>query len=54
MVTVGGKFYITALEAHGGAGTVSYEDGHVAYTADFKYSINENGKIKISEFKIRE
>jgi hypothetical protein len=51
---LGGKFYITALEAHGGAGTVSYEDGHVAYTADFKYSIDEKGKIKISEFKIRE
>jgi hypothetical protein len=52
--SLGGKFYITALEAHGGAGTVSYEDGHSAYTADFKYSVDSKGKISVTNFKIRE
>lgn len=50
---LGGKFYITKLEAHGGAGTVSYEDGHNAYTADFKYSVDAKGKLNVTNFTIR-
>jgi hypothetical protein len=51
---LGGTFYITDIEAHGGTGTVSYEDGHVNYTADFTYTIDQNGKVTITSFKTRE
>ncbi len=51
---LGGKFYITSLEAHGGLGTVKYEDGHNAYVADFSYNIDEMGVVSVSKFKIRE
>lgn len=50
---LGGTYYVTEIEAHGGAGTVSYEDGHVAHTADFSYEIDEFGKITITSFVIR-
>lgn len=48
-----GTFYVTTIEAHGSSGTVSYEDGHVAYTADFTYTIDPNGKVTITSFKTR-
>jgi hypothetical protein len=51
---VGGTFYVTAIEAHGGAGTVSYEDGHNGYTADFTYTTDENTGYTITSFKVRE
>lgn len=50
---LGGKFYVTSIETHGGAGTVSYEDGHNAYIGDFTYSTAENGTITINSFKVR-
>lgn len=50
---LGGTFYVTAIEAHDGAGTVSYEDGHNAYTADFTYSFDDAGSISIDSFVVR-
>jgi hypothetical protein len=51
---VGGTFYVTAIEAEDGSGTVEYEDGHNAYVADFEYSIDEGKGIDIESFEIRE
>jgi membrane-bound inhibitor of C-type lysozyme len=50
---LGGKFYVTKIEAHGGAGTVWYEDGHNAFVADFKYLINEAGEPSVTSFTLR-
>ena len=51
---LGGTFYVTSIETHGGTGIVSYEDGHNAYTADFTYTIDEEGKPTIDSFIVRE
>lgn len=51
--TLGGTFYVTSIETHDGTGTVSYEDGHNTYIADFHYKIEEDGRPVISEFSIR-
>jgi hypothetical protein len=50
---LGGKFQVVKITAHGGAGTVIYEDGHNAYTADFKYAIDESGMPEVTSFSIR-
>lgn len=50
---LGGTFYVTKIEASDGAGTVEYEDGHNAYTADFTYDTNEQTGITIKSFIIR-
>jgi hypothetical protein len=50
---LGGTFYITQFEAHGGAGTVSYEDGHNAYTADFAYATDKKGLVSVTSFTVR-
>lgn len=50
---VGGTFYVTAIEASGGVGTVSYEDGHNAYAADFAYVIDAAGRPSVTSFTIR-
>ena len=42
------------IGAHGGSGTVEYEDGHNAYyVADFTYDVNVEGRPEITSFKIR-
>lgn len=51
--TLGGTFYVTDIETHGGTGTVSYEDGHNAYTADFSYKVSQDGKPTITSFTVR-
>ena len=51
---LGGTFYVTSIEAHGGTGSVSYEDGHNAYTADFIYSVSQDGKPSVTSFTVRE
>ncbi|MEK7511061.1 MAG: hypothetical protein AAB582_02410 [Patescibacteria group bacterium] len=52
---LGGTYYVTSVHAENGTGTVSYEDGHVAYTADFTYiHVKDSGNISISSFVIRE
>lgn len=50
---LGGKFYVTSIQAKDGRGTVSYEDGHNAYTADFTYTINDEKGIVITSFSVR-
>ena len=50
---LGGKFYVTRVETHGGAGTVYFEDGHSSYIADFSYSIDDFGTISIDTFVVR-
>ncbi len=52
--SMGGTFYVTSVSAQDGKGTVSYEDGHNAYTADFTYTSEPvHGAYTISTFKIR-
>jgi hypothetical protein len=50
---LGGTFHVTKVTAHGGAGTVYYEDGHSAYVADFTYSVDDFGAVSIDSFKVR-
>lgn len=50
---LGGKYYVTSIEAGGGEGVVSYEDGHNAYTADFTYEFGRGGVINVKTFEIR-
>lgn len=51
---LGGQFYVTAIEAEDGRGTVSYEDGHIAFTADFTYETNIERGHTITSFSIRD
>ncbi len=51
---VGGTFYVTKIATADGSGVVEYEDGHNAYTADFSYVIEEDGKPTVSSFVVRE
>ncbi len=50
---VGGTFFVTSIDAREGAGVVSYEDGHNAYTADFTYSRKADGTPRIDSFVVR-
>ncbi len=50
---LGGHFYVTDMQVADGTGTVSYEDGHVAYTADFVYAADSHGGVEIHDFAIR-
>jgi hypothetical protein len=50
---LGGKFYVTSIETYGGAGTVSYEDGHNAYAADFTYHVTQEGQPVVDSFQVR-
>ncbi len=51
---LGGKFYVTDVKASGGSGTVTYEDGHAQYVADFRYTQNDQTGYVITRFKVRE
>ena len=51
---LGGTFYIKNITADAGTGTVSYEDGHNAFTADFTYEFSQSGEVKITSFEIVE
>ncbi len=50
--SLGGTFYVTAFSLQDKKGTVEYEDGHNAYTADFTYSIDKEGKVSIKDFHL--
>jgi hypothetical protein len=50
---LGGTFYVTSLETNNGTGTVSYEDGHNSYTADFTYAMSATGTPTIRTFNVR-
>ncbi|MES2931295.1 MAG: hypothetical protein V4682_01180 [Patescibacteria group bacterium] len=47
---LGGTFYVTGIEAMEGSGTVYYEDGHNAYTADFTYTLDP---LAVDSFVVR-
>lgn len=51
---LGGKFYVTEIRAGNGTGVVHYEDGHVAFIADFTYTASDERGIEITSFTIRE
>lgn len=51
---LGGTFYVTSIESNEDQGIVEYEDGHNAYTADFTYTIEDNGKPSLVSFTVRE
>lgn len=51
---LGGTFYVTDIEADSDwTGTVEYEDGHVAFVADFTYAVNASGTPRITSFTVR-
>ena len=50
---LGGKFYVTQVEVLDGRGVVSYEDGHMAYTADFSYTSSDRTGHTITSFVVR-
>lgn len=52
--SLGGTFYVTKIETSAGTGVVEYEDGHNAYTADFTYTVSQDGKPTIETFKVRQ
>lgn len=52
--SMGGTFYVTRIRLLDGEGTVNYEDGHMAYVADFTYTITEdNRNVEVTSFTIR-
>ena len=53
--TMGGTFYVTRIRLLNGQGTVNYEDGHMAYVADFTYTVSDdNQAIEVTSFEARE
>lgn len=50
--SVGGTFYVTAITAQDGVGSVSYEDGHNAYTAEFTYGVDALGAPTVTSFVV--
>lgn len=47
---LGGTFFVTKITVDNGTGTVEYEDGHNAFTADFTYTKDSAGAPLISTF----
>lgn len=52
---LGGTFYVTKIEVEPEEkkGYVEYEDGHVAYSADFTYTADDMDGINITSFVVR-
>lgn len=53
---LGGTFYVTKIEVEPEEkkGYVEYEDGHVAFAADFTYTADDVEGITITSFVIRD
>ena len=53
--TMGGTFYVTEIEVKPAerTGHVKYEDGHMAYEADFTYTSNDRTGHSITSFVVR-
>lgn len=50
---LGGTFFVTSIDVReDGTGSVSYEDGHNAYDADFTYSVDQLGQPHIDSFVV--
>ena len=52
--SAGGKFYTTSMQAAGGKGIVSFEDGHNSYVADFTYEMSDQTGIHVTSFTVRQ
>jgi len=51
--SMGGTFYITRLRLLDGQGNVSYEDGHMAYEAAFRYTVSEDNRdVTVTDFTL--
>jgi hypothetical protein len=50
---MGTSYHVTKVEAHGGAGTVYYDDTSKSYVADFIYSVDDFGAMSIDKFTVR-
>ncbi len=50
---LGGTFYVTSIKAASGTGTVAYEDGHNAYSADFTYTTDKDGLVSVKTFVVK-
>lgn len=50
---LGGKFFVTEVDAANGKGVAKYEDGHVSYIADFTYTQDSVNGYTITKFKNR-
>jgi hypothetical protein len=51
---LGGTFYVTEVSFSGEQrGVVSYEDGHIALTADFEYEGTPEGGVHVRRFQVR-
>lgn len=51
---LGGTFYLTSITfTDTSSGVVDYEDGHVAYIADFTFSFDTSGNVVIDSFQVR-
>ena len=52
---LGGTFYVTDIRFTGtNSGVVEYEDGHIALTADFTFTIGNSGTIEVELMNVRE
>lgn len=52
---LGGKFYVINLELTGpSTALVEYEDGHIAFKANFVFSYDNNGILQIGNFQLIE
>lgn len=49
----GGTFYVTGVDINNGNGVVYFEDGHISYAANFKYTFDQEGNPVISSFVVR-
>lgn len=50
---LGGVFFVTKIDVgNDGTGTVEYEDGHNAYTADFTFETGGD-EVEITSFVVR-
>lgn len=47
------KLLVTKTTVYEGKGTVQYGDGSAAYTADFTYQVDSQGKISFPTFVVR-
>lgn len=54
--TMGGTFYVTEIEVEPeeNKGKVEYEDGHMAYEAEFTYTSNDRTGHTITSFVIQQ
>ncbi len=53
VASLGGTFQVTKIEAANGKGTVSYEDGHNSYSAEFAYTVDKKGLVSITAFTVK-